>query len=272
MYSNFKEQAIEYVKQAIQEDTAGNYAKAFPLYTNALEYFKTHLKYEKNPQIKEAITQKFEEYLRRAEEIRAVLDDRWTGQPSIGENSYVKWKDVAVLENTGSGSHLAGEPKMSIFNAIMETLTDANITLIGVCGHDKSHSMTILLEEISTRAKRDNLFDVVVKVTVKEKPSLERIQQEIANVLGISFQEKKTACCLNFNGNQKIVAARGRQLWERIKKEEKVLLILCGVDTQLDLAKIGISFGEDHRGCKVIVTSQSNEVLFQMHTQKNFFP
>ncbi|KAL0460782.1 UNVERIFIED_CONTAM: protein SUPPRESSOR OF K(+) TRANSPORT GROWTH DEFECT 1 [Sesamum latifolium] len=28
---------------------------------NALEYFKTHLKYEKNPKIKEAITQKFTE-------------------------------------------------------------------------------------------------------------------------------------------------------------------------------------------------------------------
>ena len=75
MYSNFKEQAIEYVKQAVQEDNAGNYAKAFPLYMNALEYFKTHLEYEKNPKIKEAITQKFTEYLRRADEIRAVLDD-----------------------------------------------------------------------------------------------------------------------------------------------------------------------------------------------------
>ncbi|KAL0390001.1 UNVERIFIED_CONTAM: protein SUPPRESSOR OF K(+) TRANSPORT GROWTH DEFECT 1 [Sesamum calycinum] len=75
MYSNFKEQAIEYVRQAVAEDNAGNYARAFPLYMNALEYFKTHLKYEKNPKIKEAITQKFTEYLRRAEEIRAVLDE-----------------------------------------------------------------------------------------------------------------------------------------------------------------------------------------------------
>lgn len=74
MYANFKEHAIEYVKQAVQEDNAGNYSKAFHLYMNALEYFKTHLKYEKNPKIKEAITQKFVEYLRRAEEVRAILD------------------------------------------------------------------------------------------------------------------------------------------------------------------------------------------------------
>jgi len=86
MYSNFKEQAIEYVRQAVQEDNAGNYIKAFPLYMNALEYFKTHLKYEKNPKIREAITQKFTEYLRRAEEIRAVLDEGGSGpSPANGD-------------------------------------------------------------------------------------------------------------------------------------------------------------------------------------------
>ena len=58
MYSNFKEHVIEYVKQPVQEDDARNYSKAFPLYMNALEYFRIHLKYEKNPKIKEAITQK----------------------------------------------------------------------------------------------------------------------------------------------------------------------------------------------------------------------
>ncbi|KAJ8557604.1 hypothetical protein K7X08_003229 [Anisodus acutangulus] len=83
--SNFKEQAVAYVKQAVEEDNAGNYAKAFSLYMNALEYFKTHLKYEKNPKIKEAITQKFVEYLRRAEEIRAVLDEGGGGPTSNGD-------------------------------------------------------------------------------------------------------------------------------------------------------------------------------------------
>uniref|UniRef100_A0A6N2MP58 Vesicle-fusing ATPase n=2 Tax=Salix viminalis TaxID=40686 RepID=A0A6N2MP58_SALVM len=88
MYSNFKEQAIEYVKQAVQEDNAGNYSKAFPLYMNALEYFKTHLKYEKNPKIREAITQKFNEYLRRAEEIKTVLDEGGPGPNSNGDAAF----------------------------------------------------------------------------------------------------------------------------------------------------------------------------------------
>ncbi|RDX91961.1 Protein SUPPRESSOR OF K(+) TRANSPORT GROWTH DEFECT 1, partial [Mucuna pruriens] len=74
MYCNFKEHAAEYVKQAVREDDARNYKKAFTLYMNALEYLRAHLKYEKHPKIKEAITQKFAQYLRRAEEIQAILD------------------------------------------------------------------------------------------------------------------------------------------------------------------------------------------------------
>ncbi|KHN21135.1 Vacuolar protein sorting-associated protein 4A [Glycine soja] len=126
MYSNFKEQAIEYVKQAVDEDNKGNYAKAFQLYMNALEYFKTHLKYEKNPKIKEAITQKFTEYLRRsgpASSGDAAVATRPKTKPKDGgkdgdgedpeqaklraglnsaivrEKPNVKWNDVAGLES-----------------------------------------------------------------------------------------------------------------------------------------------------------------------------
>ncbi|PHT65165.1 Protein SUPPRESSOR OF K(+) TRANSPORT GROWTH DEFECT 1 [Capsicum annuum] len=55
MYNNFKEKAVAY--------------------------------YEKNPKIKEAIIQKFVEYLRRAEEIRAVLDEVGGGPTSNGDGA-----------------------------------------------------------------------------------------------------------------------------------------------------------------------------------------
>ncbi|XP_012472838.1 protein SUPPRESSOR OF K(+) TRANSPORT GROWTH DEFECT 1 [Gossypium raimondii] len=102
MYSNFKEQAIEYVKQAVHEDNEGNYSKAFPLYMNALEYFKTHLKYEKNPKIREAITQRLIEYLRRAEEIRAVLDEGGPGPASNGDAA-VATRPKSKPKNGGGG-------------------------------------------------------------------------------------------------------------------------------------------------------------------------
>ncbi|KAG7653528.1 P-loop containing nucleoside triphosphate hydrolase [Arabidopsis suecica] len=102
MYSNFKKQAIEYVKQAVQEDNAGNYNKAFPLYMNALEYFKTHLKYEKNPNIRDIISDKFNEYLLRAEEIRAVLDEGRSGTGSNGDAAVVT-KPKTKPEDGGDG-------------------------------------------------------------------------------------------------------------------------------------------------------------------------
>lgn len=49
---------VAYVNDAVKEDEAGNYEKAIQLYTYALEYFKTHLKYEKNERAKVAITAK----------------------------------------------------------------------------------------------------------------------------------------------------------------------------------------------------------------------
>ncbi|KAJ0732949.1 putative vesicle-fusing ATPase [Helianthus annuus] len=113
MYSNFKEQAIIYVKQAVEEDTAGNYAKALTLYMNALEYFKTHLKYEKNPKLKEAITQKFTDYLRRAEEIRDVLEGGGGGKPgSNGGETGVATKPKSGKKGDGDGGEDAEVSKL----------------------------------------------------------------------------------------------------------------------------------------------------------------
>lgn len=43
------------MKKAVEEDEAGNLEKALTLYMAALNYFQTHLKYEKNPQAYQAI-------------------------------------------------------------------------------------------------------------------------------------------------------------------------------------------------------------------------
>ncbi len=57
-FVDFKAKAIEIVKEAVTEDNAGNYESALRLYKSSLEYFSTHLKYEKNPSAKKAITAK----------------------------------------------------------------------------------------------------------------------------------------------------------------------------------------------------------------------
>ncbi|KAA0033413.1 protein SUPPRESSOR OF K(+) TRANSPORT GROWTH DEFECT 1-like isoform X1 [Cucumis melo var. makuwa] len=87
MYSNFRDQGLEYAKQAVEEENVGNYGKAFPLYMNALEYLKAALKYEKDPNVKESISQKFTLYLRRAEEIRALLDHGGDAAPHLNSSA-----------------------------------------------------------------------------------------------------------------------------------------------------------------------------------------
>ncbi|KAK8600815.1 hypothetical protein V6N13_059452 [Hibiscus sabdariffa] len=101
MYSNFKEQAIECVKQTVQEDNAGNYNKAF-------KYFKTHLKYKKSPKIRETITQKFTEYLRRLRRsvlfsMNEVLDQLLMGMMLLLPNPKVSLKIVVMVEKAVRG-------------------------------------------------------------------------------------------------------------------------------------------------------------------------
>lgn len=73
--NNFKERAIEYVKQAVTEDQAGNWQPALDHYKQSLECFILAIKYEKNPRSKDAITSKVKEYMSRAEEIKNMLQN-----------------------------------------------------------------------------------------------------------------------------------------------------------------------------------------------------
>jgi vacuolar protein-sorting-associated protein 4 len=86
MYSDFKGKAIEFVKVAVEQDEAGNYEKALQNYKAALEYFSTHLKYERNPRSAEAIRAKFKEYLERAEYLKSVIEGRQENPPAAAAN------------------------------------------------------------------------------------------------------------------------------------------------------------------------------------------
>ncbi|KAL3901137.1 MAG: hypothetical protein SGCHY_000830 [Lobulomycetales sp.] len=73
MSTNFLEKAIEIVRRATEEDGKGNFEEAYKLYSTALEYFMTAIKYEKNERVKESVRKKFTEYLDRAEKLKDYL-------------------------------------------------------------------------------------------------------------------------------------------------------------------------------------------------------
>ncbi|KAG0654761.1 Vacuolar protein sorting-associated protein 4 [Rhodotorula mucilaginosa] len=65
--------ACDLVKQAIDADVRQDWAEAFKLYKNSLDYFNMAYKYEKNPKLKDLIRSKVEEYLERAEKLKDHL-------------------------------------------------------------------------------------------------------------------------------------------------------------------------------------------------------
>jgi vacuolar protein-sorting-associated protein 4 len=82
-------QAVALVRQAVAEDDAGDYAAALQHYVHALDYFAAHLRYERNPKVRDAIAARLPGYVSRAEEIRALLD----GQAGRGgEAAEACWK------------------------------------------------------------------------------------------------------------------------------------------------------------------------------------
>ncbi|KAJ1728905.1 Vacuolar protein sorting-associated protein 4 [Coemansia biformis] len=68
--ANFLQNAIEIIKKAIAEDTAGNYEEAYNHYKNGIEWFFTAIKYEKNEKQRDKLRQKLVEYIDRAEQLK----------------------------------------------------------------------------------------------------------------------------------------------------------------------------------------------------------
>jgi vacuolar protein-sorting-associated protein 4 len=118
-------QAVEIVKQAMEFDNSGDYENALVFYKRSLEYFVVALKYESNPASKVTIKSRVEGYMKRAEQLKDMLDNNQNPsggsttkhkQPGdkeedekgkmrgalssaiVSEKPNVKWDDVAGLE------------------------------------------------------------------------------------------------------------------------------------------------------------------------------
>ena len=148
------------------------------------------------------------------------------------------------------------ESRKSALNGIMRALRDDSIRAIGIYGMG-GVGKTMLVGKIATQAKEDVLFERIVKVVVSQIPDLEKIQKDIAKELGLSFQDE--------TDSQKADLLR-----ERLKKE-KILLIIDDIWNKIDLESRGISFGDDQKGSKLLLTSRSEDVLGEYTDPQEIF-
>ncbi|OMO71306.1 Disease resistance protein [Corchorus capsularis] len=106
--------------------------------------------------------------------------------------------------------------------------------LIGVRGMG-GVGKTTLVKQVVKKAEQEKLFDAVVFTIVSQNPNIDELQDDVAGQLGLEFDKK--------SGLHK-----AKQLWLRLKNEERVLIILDDIWSPIDLKAIGFPIGDDHAG------------------------
>ncbi|MBA0729539.1 hypothetical protein Golax_025329 [Gossypium laxum] len=101
---------------------------------------------------------------------------------------------------------------------------------------------TTLVKEIARKVK-GKLFDSVVIATVTQAIDIGKIQNRIAELLGLKFEEHSTH-------------VKALRLRERLKKEERILVVLDDIWAKVDIEEVGIPLGDEHKGCKLLLTSR----------------
>ncbi|EOY20453.1 NB-ARC domain-containing disease resistance protein, putative [Theobroma cacao] len=151
----------------------------------------------------------------------------------------------------------AFDSRKKVFDEIVESLKDASINLVGVYGMG-GVGKTTLVKEVARQVKEDKLFDSVVMAAVTQTPDIQKIQNQIADILGLKFDEQS-------------MTGRACRLSERLKKETKILVVLDDIWARLDLEEVGIPLGDQQKGCKILLTSRDQDVLFNgMDAKKTF--
>ncbi|KAF9667044.1 hypothetical protein SADUNF_Sadunf16G0292000 [Salix dunnii] len=146
------------------------------------------------------------------------------------------------------------ESSKEAFEQIMKALKDDNVNMIGLYGMG-GVGKTTLVKEIGRIAKETQLFDDVLLATVSQNPNVMYMQDRMEESLDLRFDEKTKE-------------GRANRLWQRLKTKKKLLVILDDVWKVINLKQIGIPFGDDHMGCKVLLTTRLRGVCSLMKCQQ----
>ncbi|KAG8637046.1 hypothetical protein MANES_15G072800v8 [Manihot esculenta] len=153
-----------------------------------------------------------------------------------------------------SKDFMPSESSKLALNRIMEALRDDNVNMIGLYGMG-GVGKTTLVKEVGKQVNQLKLFDEVLMVVISQAQDLIQIQDRMADKLYLDIREKSKE-------------GRASRIWKSLKNKKKILIILDDIWRYLDLKEIGIPLGDDHKGCKVLLTTRLQHVCISMDCQR----
>uniref|UniRef100_A0A2N9I8X1 NB-ARC domain-containing protein n=1 Tax=Fagus sylvatica TaxID=28930 RepID=A0A2N9I8X1_FAGSY len=151
----------------------------------------------------------------------------------LSKRAYKMGLDVKKIQDKG------------IFPTIGHRVPIQGVTPISTKGFEDFESRKTILEGIMKALKDDNIHAIGL---YPKSPNLKQIQKDIAKELDLKFEDEDT----NFQ--------KAHLLRERLKIE-KILVIVDDIWKKLDLKDLGIYFGDNQKGSKLLLTSRFRNVL-----------
>ncbi|KAK3200589.1 hypothetical protein Dsin_024004 [Dipteronia sinensis] len=90
-----------------------------------------------------------------------------------------------------SNGYEAFKERKYISKNIIDSLSNPDVKMVGIYGMG-GIGKTTLTKEVMRQAKQDELFGELVFVEVSQTPDIKKIQEEIANKLGLEFCGRPT--------------------------------------------------------------------------------
>ena len=135
-------------------------------------------------------------------------------------------------------------------------LSDNRYQIIGIWGLGGVGKTTLVRTLNNELNKTTSMqpFGIVIWATVSKNLEMRQVQTQIAKRLDLEVTTEE--------GMERIAI----RLHHRLMNEDKFLLILDDVWEKVDLKTLGVPQPEDHKGCKIILTSRRMEVCRSMLT------
>ncbi|XP_054819511.1 disease resistance protein UNI-like isoform X3 [Prosopis cineraria] len=173
-------------------------------------------------------------------------------------STFEKFSRLASLPTniTSTTDIMFFESNQWAFDKLLEALKDDNCHIIcldgmGGCGK------TTLAKEVGKRALEFKLFDKVVFTVVSQTITVGKVQDDIADVLGLSpWQEASKD-------------GRAKRLSLGFQNGGRILVILDDVWRELNLEDFGIPSDGNLKGCKILLTTRVRDLCSLMNGQKN---